>query len=143
MQGRQPYWPSGCSVGCSGSCCHSLGKFSKESRLRMILVTGATGKTGRELVQRLISRSMPVRALVRDRARADDIAAAGAEVAVADLSRSETLGSALVGIDKVYLMTAADPQQVMLHSNSSAPPSRRASGILFATPSEEPISIRP
>jgi uncharacterized protein YbjT (DUF2867 family) len=83
----------------------------------MILVTGATGKTGRELVQRLISRSMPVRALVRDRARADDIAAAGAEVAVADLSRSETLGSALVGIDKVYLMTAADPQQVMLHSN--------------------------
>jgi uncharacterized protein YbjT (DUF2867 family) len=51
-----------------------------------------------------------VRALVRDRARAADIAAAGAEVAVADLSRSETLASALVGIDKVYLMTAAEHQ---------------------------------
>jgi uncharacterized protein YbjT (DUF2867 family) len=83
----------------------------------MILVTGATGKTGRALVQRLVSRSMPVRALVRDRARAADISAAGAEVAVADLSRSETLASALVGIDKVYLMTAADPRQVVLHSN--------------------------
>ncbi len=38
----------------------SLGKFSEGSRLRMILVTGATGKTGRALVQRLVSRSMPV-----------------------------------------------------------------------------------
>jgi uncharacterized protein YbjT (DUF2867 family) len=83
----------------------------------MILVTGATGKTGRALVQQLVSRSKPVRALVRDRAKAADIAAVGAEIAVADLSRSATLASALVGIDKVYLMTAADPQQVMLHSN--------------------------
>jgi uncharacterized protein YbjT (DUF2867 family) len=83
----------------------------------MILVTGATGKTGRALVQQLAKMGMPVRAMVRDRAKAADIAAAGAEIAVADLSRVETLVPALVGIDRAYLMTAADPQQVMLHSN--------------------------
>jgi uncharacterized protein YbjT (DUF2867 family) len=83
----------------------------------MILVTGATGKTGRALVQQLAKMGVPVRALVRDRAKAADIAAAGAEIAVADLSRVETLVPALVGIDRAYLMTAADPQQVMLHSN--------------------------
>jgi uncharacterized protein YbjT (DUF2867 family) len=83
----------------------------------MILVTGATGKTGRALVQELVSKGVAVRAVVRDRAKAADIAAAGAEIAVADLSRAETLASILVGIDKAYLMTAADPQQVMLHSN--------------------------
>jgi uncharacterized protein YbjT (DUF2867 family) len=83
----------------------------------MILVTGATGKTGRALVQQLANMGMPVRAVVRDRAKAADIAAAGAEIAVADLSRVETLVPALVGIDRAYLMTAADPQQVMLHSN--------------------------
>jgi uncharacterized protein YbjT (DUF2867 family) len=47
-------------------------------------------------VQQLVSRRKPVRALVRDRAKAADIAAAGAEIAVADLSRFETLVSALV-----------------------------------------------
>jgi len=83
----------------------------------MILVTGATGKTGRAVVQQLVSRGMPVRALVRDRTKAAHIAAAGVEIAVADLSKAETLASALVGIEKAYLMTAADPQQVMLHSN--------------------------
>jgi uncharacterized protein YbjT (DUF2867 family) len=83
----------------------------------MILVTGATGKTGRALVQELVSMGVAVRAVVRDRAKAADIAAAGAEIAVADLSRAETLAAIFVGIDKAYLMTAADPQQVMLHSN--------------------------
>jgi uncharacterized protein YbjT (DUF2867 family) len=83
----------------------------------MILVTGATGKTGRALVKDLLSIDMPVRAVVRERAKAVDIAAAGAEIAVADLSRPETLPSVLVGIDTAYLMTAADPQQVTLHSN--------------------------
>ena len=83
----------------------------------MILVTGATGKTGRALVRQIVDMGMPVRALVRDRAKAAEIEAKGVEIAVADLSRAETLKSALVGIDKAYLMSAADPQQVMLHSN--------------------------
>jgi uncharacterized protein YbjT (DUF2867 family) len=103
--------PQGCSM------LALIGEVSGKARLKMILVTGATGKTGRALVQQLVSTGIPVRAVVRDRTKAADIAALGVEIAVADLSKAETLASALVGIDKGYLMTAADPQQVMLHSN--------------------------
>jgi len=37
----------------------------------MILVTGATGLNGRELVRRLSARGVAVRALVRNAAKAD------------------------------------------------------------------------
>src|SRR5260370_2276254 len=40
-------------------------------RRTMILVTGATGLNGRELVHRLLARGVPVRALVRNAAKAD------------------------------------------------------------------------
>jgi uncharacterized protein YbjT (DUF2867 family) len=83
----------------------------------MILVTGATGKTGRALVKRLVGLGVPVRAVVRDRAKAPELAAAGVEVAVADLAQPETLAPAVDGISKAYLMTAADPEQVLLHGN--------------------------
>jgi uncharacterized protein YbjT (DUF2867 family) len=83
----------------------------------MILVTGATGTTGRALVTRLVGMGVPVRALVRDRAKASALAAPGVELAVADLWRPETLPLALAGVTKAYLMTAADPGQVMLHSH--------------------------
>jgi uncharacterized protein YbjT (DUF2867 family) len=83
----------------------------------MILVTGATGRTGRALVEQLMKMRAPVRALVRDRAKAVDLAAAGVEVAVADLGQPKTLAPVLSGVRAAYLVTAADPQQVMLHSN--------------------------
>jgi uncharacterized protein YbjT (DUF2867 family) len=82
-----------------------------------VVVVGATGKTGREVARRLAARGVPVRALVRDRARAEDLAAAGLEIVVADLAKPETLPRALDGASKAYLMTAADPQQVTLHGN--------------------------
>jgi len=83
----------------------------------MILVTGATGITGRALVTRLATIGVPVRAVVRDRARAADLAAAGVELVVADLGTPETLARALRGIRAAYLVTAPDPQQVVWHSN--------------------------
>lgn len=83
----------------------------------MILVTGATGNTGRALVTRLAKLRVPVRALVRDRTSAADLEAAGVEIVVGDLAHPETLRPALAGISKAYLVTSADPQQVMVHSN--------------------------
>jgi uncharacterized protein YbjT (DUF2867 family) len=83
----------------------------------MILVMGATGKTGRELVKILAAMGVQVRAAVRDRAKAADMAALGVEVALADLSKPETLAPVLEGVEKAYLLSAPDPQQVILHSN--------------------------
>lgn len=71
-----------------------------------ILVTGAGGRlggVGRGVVQRLLQRKLPVRALVR---REDDRAAAlralGAEVVVADLTRAPDIARALDGCRRIY-----------------------------------------
>ena len=77
----------------------------------MILVTGATGTTGREVVgelQRLGAAG--VRALVRDPARASVIREAGFETAEGDFDRPETLGAALEGVERALLLTPPSPQ---------------------------------
>jgi uncharacterized protein YbjT (DUF2867 family) len=67
----------------------------------MILVVGATGQLGSLIVQELRQSGFPVRAMVRDPAAAQDLAATGAELAHADLRRAETLGPALAGVETV------------------------------------------
>ncbi|WP_158885244.1 NAD(P)H-binding protein [Amycolatopsis anabasis] len=70
----------------------------------MILITGATGKVGRELVPCLLDRGAPVRALTRDpgAARVDP----RAEVVAGDLDRPETLPPVLEGVDRVFVLTS-------------------------------------
>ena len=86
----------------------------------MILVTGATGKVGQEVVRQLAAASVPARALVRDPAAASHIRIPGIEIAVGDLSRPETLGAAFAGIDRLFLLTPAAPDQVELQANALA-----------------------
>ena len=83
----------------------------------MILVTGATGKVGSEVVRQLASESVPVRAFVRDPARASGVRLPGVDVAVGDLGRPETLDRALSGVNRVFLLSPADPDQVTLQGN--------------------------
>ncbi|MFF4618346.1 NmrA family NAD(P)-binding protein [Nonomuraea jabiensis] len=68
----------------------------------MILVTGATGNVGSELVAALASAGRPVRALVRDPRRA--ALPAGAEPVTGDLNQPESLAEALDGVQGLYLM---------------------------------------
>ena len=66
----------------------------------MILVTGASGFVGNRVAARLVeSRQFPVRAMVRTRSKAPDLA--GAEVVEADLTRPETLEPALAGVTSI------------------------------------------
>ena len=83
----------------------------------MILVTGATGKVGREVVRQLAAENAPVRALVRDPTRASRIRLPGVEIVVGDLGRPDTLPPALADVDRVFLLSAADPAQVELQGN--------------------------
>jgi uncharacterized protein YbjT (DUF2867 family) len=68
----------------------------------MILVTGATGNVGREVVSTLSARGHQVRAVVRDRRQAslpDDV-----EIVQGDLELPESLTSALAGAHAVFLL---------------------------------------
>ena len=73
----------------------------------MILVTGATGKVGSEVVRQLAAAGTPVRALVRDPVGASAIRLPGVEIVSGDLARPETLAPALAGVERVFLLTPA------------------------------------
>lgn len=69
----------------------------------MILVTGASGNVGREVVAQLRAAGAPVRVLTR---RAADVRfASGVEVAEGELGAADTLVPALQGVEAVFLFT--------------------------------------
>jgi uncharacterized protein YbjT (DUF2867 family) len=68
----------------------------------VLLVTGATGNVGREVVAALAARGEDVRAVVRDPARAS--APAGVELVQGDLELPESLTPALAGARGVFLL---------------------------------------
>jgi uncharacterized protein YbjT (DUF2867 family) len=77
----------------------------------MILVTGATGTVGSEAVRLLRQRDLPVRAMVRDPARAEPLTVAGAGLARADFDEPATIDAALAGVDTVILVSPGVPAQ--------------------------------
>ena len=74
----------------------------------LILVTGATGKTGAPTVRLLRERGYPVRALVHRRdQRAAALAALGADVVDGDLHDPAALRRAMAGAARVYFVYPA------------------------------------
>ncbi len=71
-------------------------------------VAGATGETGRRIVQELVNRNIPVRALVRDLEKARAILPESAELVVGDVLKPADL-SAAIG-DSTVLLCATGSQ---------------------------------
>lgn len=67
-----------------------------------ILVTGATGQIGRQVIEQLVSRGADVRALVRDPAKAE--LPAGVAVVKGDLLDVDSLRSAFEGVSTLFLL---------------------------------------
>jgi uncharacterized protein YbjT (DUF2867 family) len=90
----------------------------------MILVTGATGHVGAELVQQLVARGLPVRAMTRrpDRARFP----AGVEVVAGDCDEPASLTKAFDGVDKAFLMTSQPTGSPSLHTVVQVEAAQRA-----------------
>ncbi len=69
----------------------------------MILVTGATGKTGANVVEQLIERGFPVRALARSRDdRSKRLEKLGAEVVLGDFLDLQSIRRAMKSAGRVY-----------------------------------------
>ncbi len=78
-----------------------------------ILVTGATGTIGGEVVKALVARGAPVRAAVHSLAKGSDLAAAGVETVPFDWSLKSTWPEALKDIASVLLV--APPGDARAH----------------------------
>jgi uncharacterized protein YbjT (DUF2867 family) len=72
-------------------------------------VAGATGETGRRIVQELIARNIPVIALVRDIDKAKGILSPEAELVVGDVLQPESLNAALGDSTVLLVATGAKP----------------------------------
>lgn len=74
-----------------------------------VLVVGATGQTGRRIVQELVQRQIPVRSLVRNLALAQQILPKETELWVGDVLDPNSLDAALKGITAILCATGAKP----------------------------------
>lgn len=84
----------------------------------MILVTGATGLNGKELLRKLSARGVAVRALVRNPAKAEAIAALPhVEIVQGDMAQPETLAPCLRGVERAMLISSSDPMMLDVQSN--------------------------
>lgn len=78
--------------------------------MQNILITGATGHLGHAVATQLLALvpAANVFALVRDAAKASDLADRGIQVRVGDYHDRASLDAALQGIDKVLLVSSSD-----------------------------------
>lgn len=78
----------------------------------MILVTGATGIAGAQVVRALCEHGHDVRAFVRDAERARGLIGHDVELALGDFADTHSVRAALDGVDAVFLSGADDPRRV-------------------------------
>lgn len=80
-----------------------------------VLVVGATGRTGRLIVARLLERRVSVRAVVRDAAKGGEVLPSDVPQFVADVRRAETLMEPMAGVGAMIIATCGSA-----HSDNDA-----------------------
>lgn len=83
----------------------------------MILITGATGTNGQEIVKQLAARGVAVRAMVRNLEKGEPLKAFNAELVEGDFSNPASLDAALKGVDKALMLPPIAPNAVELQRN--------------------------
>jgi NAD(P)H dehydrogenase (quinone) len=88
----------------------------------MIVVTGATGQLGRQVVERLTEMVSPstIAVSVRDPEKAAGMAAAGIEVRKSDFTDHDSMVRAFAGADKVLMISTRGPDVVAEHLGAVA-----------------------
>ena len=75
----------------------------------MILITGATGKIGSELIQDLTARRCEFKVMVRTREAVKACEAKGIKAVLGDFSQPASFAAALPGVTQVVLLTIPLP----------------------------------
>ena len=78
----------------------------------MIFITGITGRVGSSAARHLLKNGLGVKGLTRDSAKANDLAAIGADIVVGDISDNVVIKSALQDVTTVLLVTGNGPHQL-------------------------------
>src|SRR6185436_10257164 len=83
----------------------------KEASASVVLVAGATGGTGQEVVDQAIAKGYRVRALVRDEAKARMLFGDRVQYVVGDVREPRSLKRAVKGVDQVISALGANVQR--------------------------------
>lgn len=78
----------------------------------MILITGATGGIGQEMIKLLQDKDVPFRAMVGDTERATALRESGVDVVMGDFDQPESLVTAVLDIERLFLLSPAAPDMV-------------------------------
>lgn len=73
----------------------------------MIIVTGATGTIGRQLVRQLHDQGKSIRAVVRDMAKGREL---GCDLVLGDFNRPDSLAAAFKSAEALFLNSSASPE---------------------------------
>lgn len=96
----------------------------------MILLTGASGAIGGELVRLLANARIPLRVMTSDPRRIEAIGERRIEVVVGDLNEPESLHAPFAKVEKLFLLTDPSTLQLAQHCNAVAAAGRAGVGYI-------------
>ncbi|WP_234533969.1 SDR family oxidoreductase [Streptomyces shenzhenensis] len=109
-----------------------------------IVVTGATGHLGRHVVTQLLEKvpADQITAVVRDAAKADDFAARGVQIAVADYNAPETFDGLFAAGDKVLLISGNEFDKGRPAQHKAVIDAAKAAGVALLAYTSAPDSLK-
>lgn len=95
---------------------------------KKVLITGATGDTGRPAVKESITLGLDVRAMIHSKdTRSEALERLGAEIVVGDLLEINTIRAAMEGVDAAYFVWPVQPG--LIHATVNFAQAAKESGV--------------
>ncbi|MEW2283520.1 SDR family oxidoreductase [Streptomyces sp. NPDC047841] len=109
-----------------------------------IVVTGATGHLGRHVVEQLLEKvpADRITAVVRDEAKAGDLAARGVKLAVADYNVPETFDGLFAAGDKVLLISGNEFDKGRVGQHTVVIEAAKAAGVALLAYTSAPGTLK-
>lgn len=100
----------------------------------MILITGATGKLGKKVIQTLLKKipAKTIVAFVRDEQKAMDFKTVGVQIRIGDYDNISSIESAMQGIEKVLLISGGNAPNIVQQHKKVIDAAKKAGVSMFA-----------